>query len=429
MPFDEEAERAVLGCMLFDEYGLRIAVGKLCDDDFFLPVNRTIFAKCIEMDRCGKAVNLVTVKAELSNYTDMPMYLTQLYTATLTSAYTASYCNVLLEKSYRRRALINADLVIDKAYNGKLGELGEAIDRSNKNIVRDDELEPLPNILQNALKHCLTNKQAGKKLAGASTGYWDLDDITGGLEDNSLIIVAGRPSMGKTAFALNMFYNVCKNQQDKLGIFFSLEMSKEQLALRLYSSAMRVPNEHFKFNILTAEDLKKMQDLSEEFESKCSNIYIDDNMDMGAQELLSSCYNIRNRADKDIGIIVIDYIQIMQTSGNANRTIELGEISRSCKKLSKVFNCPVVVLSQVNRCCEQRQNKRPILSDLRESGNIEQDADLILFLYRDEVYNSATKHKGVCEVIIAKQRNGAIGTIELGFAKQYSSFYNLEYKR
>ena len=205
-------------------------------------------------------------------------------------------------------------------------------------------------------------------------------------------------------------------------------MPKKSVAMRIYSAALNISNEHFKFNMLTADELSKISEFTEKFSSETSNFYIEDDMNMSIYDIQSSCRNIKNKSNKDFALIAIDYLQIIKIASNGNRAMDLGEVSRICVLMSKEFDCPVILLSQVNRSCEARQNKRPMLSDLKESGNIEQDADTVIFVYRDEMYDKNSKDKNTAEFIVAKQRNGATGTIKLGFRKQTSSFYNI-YRR
>ena len=427
VPKDYTAECKVIGCMLYDQYGLNTAVNMLNTNDFYFKDNANIFDCILELHRQSKPVDVVTVNDMLvqKGFSALSTKLAELVTEVSTTATTKQYCEIVQDKAFRRNSIANAQEVINKALEGNTDNLIECIEKGKSDYTKTEVTEALPQVLEGALKKVIENKKRGKMLAGVATGYTDFDDMIGGLEDESLIIIAGRPAMGKTAFALNLFTNVAKRQPDKINVFFSLEMSKEQLALRVYSSEMRIPNERFKFGTLTADDIQKMQTLNDKFEKQTGNIYIKDDMQVTARDMFSTCNFLKNKTQKEIGLVVVDYLQIMKTKSEENRATELGSISRELKRLSKEFKCPVIALSQLSRACDSRADHRPIMSDLRESGQIEQDADIICFLYRDEYYNKNSEMKNKAEVIIAKQRNGGIGTIVLGFMPKISTFYNL----
>ena len=258
-------------------------------------------------------------------------------------------------------------------------------------------------------------------ITGASTGFSDFDEMTSGMQPSDLIIVAGRPSMGKTTFAMNIAEHVAIKEQVPVAVF-SMEMPGEQLAMRMISSLGRIDQHHVRTGKLEDDEWPRitsaMTILSE------TKLYIDDTPAMSPTEVRARCRRLARENDGQLGLIVLDYLQLMQSPGAENRVNEISEISRSLKSLAKELNVPVIALSQLNRSLEQRPNKRPVMSDLRESGAIEQDADLIVFIYRDEVYNKDTTDKGTAEIIIAKQRNGPIGTTRLTFLGQYTRFEN-----
>lgn len=427
MPADINAEKAVLGAMLYDNAGLNCGLGCLKSDDFYYLDNQKIFDGIKSVYDKGKIVDYVTVSAELEGAVDVS-YIINLFTSTCTSAGIKHYCNILLDLSYRRRSILKAQKILEAAESNDNEKLNKAIDELKDESAGAADTETVPAILEQALIDVAELRKSGRQIAGYATGFYDLDEILSGLEKKMLFVIAGRPAMGKSSAALNICYAVARNNQDKNVAFFSLEMPKKSVAMRIYSAALNISNEHFKFNMLTADELSKISEFTEKFSSETSNFYIEDDMNMSIYDIQSSCRNIKNKSNKDFALIAIDYLQIIKIASNGNRAMDLGEISRICVLMSKEFDCPVILLSQVNRGCEARQNKRPMLSDLKESGNIEQDADTVIFVYRDEMYDKNSKDKNTAEFIVAKQRNGATGTIKLGFRKQTSSFYNI-YRR
>lgn len=427
MPADGNAERAVLGAMLYDKDGLGCGLGCLKTDDFYYIDNQKVFNAIKAVYDKGKVVDYVTVSAELEGVVGAP-YVIELFTSTCTSAGIKHYCNILLDLSYRRRSIIKAQEILEAAEGNNSERLNKAIDNLKNESAGAADTETVPAILEKALIDVAESKKSGKRISGYATGFYDLDEMLSGLEKKMLFVIAGRPAMGKSSAALNICHAVAKSNKDKNVVFFSLEMPKKSIAMRLYSAALNISNEHFKFNMLTPDELQKIGEFTEEFGKETSNFYIEDDMNMSIYDIQTSCRNIKNRSQKDFALIAIDYLQIVRVAQSGNRATDLGEVSRICVLMAKEFDCPVILLSQVNRGCEARQNKRPMLSDLKESGNIEQDADTVIFIYRDEIYEKKSQDKGMAEFIIAKQRNGATGTIKLGFKRQTSSFYNI-YKR
>ena len=427
MPADGNAEKAVLGAMLYDSDGLGCGLSCLNADDFYYIDNKKIFEGIKSVYDKGKVVDYVTVAAELEGVVGAP-YIIDLFTSTCTSAGIKHYCNILLDLSFRRRSIIKAQEILEAAAGNNSERLNKAIDNLKDDSAGAAEIETVPTILEKALIDVAELKKSGRQIAGYATGFYDLDEMLSGLEKKMLFIIAGRPGMGKSSAALNICYAIAKSNKDKNVAFFSLEMPKKAVAMRLYSAALNISNEHFKFNMLTTDELRKISEFTEEFGTETANFYIEDDMNMSIYDIQASCRNIKNRSGKDFALIAIDYLQIVRVPQNGNRATDLGEVSRVCVLMAKEFDCPVILLSQVNRGCEARQNKRPMLSDLKESGNIEQDADTVIFIYRDEMYEKSSKDKNMAEFIIAKQRNGATGTIKLGFRRQTSSFYNI-YKR
>lgn len=424
MPADRQAERAVLGAMLFDIDGLECGLGCLNADDFYYIDNQKVFTAIKSVYDMDKTVDYVTVSAALEGKVAVE-YVIDIFTSTCTSAGIKSYCNILLELSHRRRSIIKAEEILEAASSNDTERLNKAIDNLKNDSAGAAATEVVPTILEKALIDIAELKKSGKQIAGYSTGFYDLDEMISGLEKQMLFVIAGRPGMGKSSAALNMCHYIAKNNQDKNVVFFSLEMPKKSVALRLYSSALNINNEHFKFNMLTPDELLKISEYTEDFCKETANFYIENDMNMSIYDIQKSCRNIKNTSHKEFALIAIDYLQIVRVPQNGNRATDLGEVSRVAVLLGKEFDCPVILLSQVNRGCEARQNKRPMLSDLKESGNIEQDADTVIFIYRDELYEKDSKDIGKAEFIIAKQRNGATGTIKLGFRRQTTSFYNI----
>lgn len=424
MPADENAEKAVIGAMLFDDYGLKNALDCLSSEDFYYIGNQKIFQAIVSISGKGESVDFVTVTAALGSEVSQA-YVVELMANTSTSANVKSHCNILLDLAYRRRCIIKADAVLEAAISNDVEKLNTAVENIKTDTAGAAQVESVPSILERALIQIAERRRNGEQLAGYSTGFFKLDQLISGLEKRKLFVVAGRPAMGKTAFALNVCQHIAKRNVDKNTVFFSLEMPKDDVALRLFSSALNISNEHFKFNMLSAEELLKVGEYTESFADETKNFYIEDNMNVSINDILKSCRGIKNKSGKEFALIVIDHLQIVRVADNGNRATDLGEISRTALMIAKEFDCPVMLLSQINRGVEGRQNKRPILADLKESGNIEQDADTVMFIYRDEVYDSSSKDKGNAEIIVAKQRNGALGTIKLGFKKWTTTFYNL----
>lgn len=421
MPNDENVEKAVLGAMLFDKDGLECGLGCLSTADFFFFNNQTIFQAMSDISNSGENVDYVTVSARLQGKVKAT-YIVELFTNTATSVGIKSYCNILLDLSFRRRAITKAQEILEAAGKNEIDKISTAVEELKNDNAGAVDIEAVPNILESALLDIAELRKSGKRIAGYSTGIYDLDELISGLEKRKLIVIAGRPAMGKSSATLNICQYIAKTNPEENVIFFSLEMPKKDVALKLYSSALDISNEHFKFNMLTAEELLKISQYTEKFSEETKNFYIEDDMNMSVYDIQKCCRNIKNKTGKNFALIAIDYLQIIKIAQNGNRASDLGEASRVSVMLAKEFDCPVVLLSQVNRVCESRQNKRPMLSDLRESGNIEQDADTVIFIYRDEVYNANSNDKGMAEFIVAKQRNGAIGTIKTKFDKKTTTF-------
>ncbi len=424
LPSDERAEKYILGAMLYDDYGLECGLSCLKESDFYYITNQKVFNAISQIKNDNAIVDCITVGAKLEGQVPAD-YIVQLFCNVATSANIKSHCNIVLDLAYRRRSILLADEIKDLAYSNDIEKMDKVIEKLKTDTAGATEVETVPTILERALLDIAKLKKSGKRISGYSTGLWDLDDLISGLENQKLYIFAGRPAMGKSSVALNIGQYIAGQNKDKSVIFFSLEMPKKKIALRLYSSGLNINNEHFRFNMLTASERLTIDQKTNDFSKDMENFYIEDDMNVTIFDIQKICRNIKNNSHKEIALIIIDYLQIVKILNTGNRAIDLGEVSRISVALAKEFDCPVILLSQVNRACEARQNKRPLLSDLKESGNIEQDADCVVFIYRDEVYNSKSPDVGKAEFIIAKQRDGSLGTIKVRFNKNTTTFSNI----
>lgn len=432
-PYDEEAEQSVLGAMILDKEAIGVAIGLLSDDDFYNSKHKVIYSCITELFNQNQHVDLITIKSKLDeNKMLKPIggikYISNLVHSVPTSAHIKKYSDIVQAMSFRRKCIRKAEELKQAAFEGTYEDLCKNLERINDNVIKTNDIKYLPEIIEDVLKLSLERMKSHTRFTGLRTGFYDLDSVTGGLQPTDYIVIAARPSMGKTSFAVDILRNSAKSliENDKLTIFFSLEMNKNKIAQKLISSQFQIKNEKFKFSSFDKDDLRKLEEGTKTLNSM-NNIFIDDETNGTVADMYSKCHNLKVSKRKDIGLIIIDYLQLMITPKQAfDRNKEISEISRGLKKLAQAFNCPVVVLSQLSRACEARADHRPNLSDLRDSGAIEQDADLVVFLYRDEYYNPETESKGITELIIAKNREGETGTIKLAFLKEYTTFRNLE---
>ena len=405
------------------------------ESDFYNRSHRTIFGAIIKLLSNNQSVDTVTVKDTLaqSGLLDEAggfSYLIELAKNTPSAANVTAYANVIRERAIVRELIGVAHDIADVGYNPEGRNSADILDLAESKVFEIAEKRTGENegpkdvttVLTKTVNRLDELVKQGRDITGVSTGYTDLDEKTSGLQRSDLIIVAARPSMGKTTFAMNL----CENAmmlQDKPVLVFSLEMPAEQIMMRMLASLSRVNQTHIRTAQLDDEEWARMSGTIKTLKKK-DNLYIDDSSGLTPMELRTRARKIA-RDKGGISLIMIDYLQLMRVpSLSENRTLEIAEISRSLKALAKELEVPVVALSQLNRTLEQRADKRPINSDLRESGSIEQDADLIMFIYRDEVYNEASEMKGIAEIIIGKQRNGPIGTSRLTFQGQFSRFDN-----
>ena len=432
MPNSLEAEQSVIGSMIMDKEAIVIAIEMLLQEDFYYQQYGLLFQSMVELYNAGEPVDLVTLQAKLKAM-NVPEeissleFVRDLITAVPTSANVKSYAQIVKDKSVLRALIRVTEDIENKCYSGQ-GELEDILADTEKNIfhllqnrgVR--EFVPIKEIVLNALEKIEQASKTQGNVTGIPTGFMDLDYKRSGLQNSDFILVAARPSMGKTALVLNIAQYVAFHENLATAIF-SLEMSKEQLVNRLFSLESRVDAQILRSGNLNDSDWEKLIEGADVIGK--SHLIIDDTPGISISELRSKCR--KYKLEHDLKLIIIDYLQLMTGSGRTDsRQQEISDISRSLKGLARELNVPVIALSQLSRAVEQRPDHRPMLSDLRESGAIEQDADVVMFIYRDDYYNKDTDMKNIAEIIIAKQRNGPIGTVNLVWLPQYTKFANME---
>ncbi|MFJ7733099.1 replicative DNA helicase [Lysinibacillus sp. NPDC097231] len=435
-PHNREAEQSVIGAIFLDPQSLITASEILLADDFYHNAHKKIFETMLRLSDQGKAIDVVTVTEELSAKKEIEdvgglSYLLELANAVPTAANVAHYAKIVEEKALLRRLIRVATKIVEDGYTREdevealLGEaekkMMEVANRKNAGDfkhVKDVLVETFDNIER-------LQSQKGD-VTGIPTGFRDLDNITAGFQRNDLIIVAARPSVGKTAFALNVAQSVAVQARENVAIF-SLEMGAEQLVMRMLCAEGNIDAQVLRTGALTTEDWGKLTMAMGSLSN--SGIFIDDTPGVRINEIRAKCRRLAQ--EHGLGMILIDYLQLIQGSGKPgeNRQQEVSEISRSLKGLARELKVPVIALSQLSRGVEQRQDKRPMMSDLRESGSIEQDADIVAFLYRDDYYDKESESKNMIEIIIAKQRNGPTGTVTLAFKKEFNKFINVDWSQ
>ena len=432
-PQSLEAEQAVLGSILIDSRCVADVIGIVTPEDFFLPQNREIFETIYTMFNFSQTIDPVTVLNKMKelgvHHDNSRDYILQLMEITPTAANAVRYANIVREKAMLR-GLLQAGTDITEMVHEETGTAAEMLEGAEKKIYalrkgeRNDSLEHVGTILHKVFDRLTELSMSESAIPGLSTGLRDLDTKINGLNKSDLLLVAARPAMGKSAFALNIAVNVAKKYKKTVAVF-NLEMSREQLVMRLLASESFVELQKLATGKLSEEEWTKLCMASAALSQ--TDVRIDDNPSVTVADINAKCRRLDN-----LGLIVIDYLQLMQGSGygknSENRVTVVGEISRSLKIMAKELNVPVVCLSQLSRAVESRTDKRPILSDLRESGAIEQDADSVMFLYRDEYYNENTEDKGLAECIVAKNRHGETGTIKMQWFGQYQTFADREWK-
>jgi len=435
-PHSVEAEQSLLGGLLIDNTAWDRLGGVLNDKDFYRPEHALIYKVITRLVGDNHPADVITVhdaiKSEQGGDLVSVDYLNSLAQNTPSSANIKGYADIVRDRSILRRLIEVSDSIVNSAFVPEGRSVRTLLDEAESRILQigEDgsrkadylEIEPLLRSVVARIDE-LYNRQGGSDITGIATGFIDLDKQTSGLQKGDLIIIAGRPSMGKTAMALNIAENVALSEGLPV-VIFSMEMSGEQLASRLLGSVGRVDQSRMRTGKLQDDEWPRVTDAIARLSN--TQILIDETGALSSLELRARARRIARNFGGTLGLVVIDYLQLMSGSGQENRATEISEISRSLKSLAKELQCPVVALSQLNRGLEQRPNKRPIMSDLRESGAIEQDADVIMFIYRDEVYHpDTTTDKGMAEIIIGKQRNGPIGTVRLSWQGPYTKFDNL----
>lgn len=433
MPNSAETEQAVIGSILMDKDKMTDVADILVPDDFYQSEYRMIYQAMIQINSEGRPVDLVTVLEQLKTMNVPPEvssldFMRDIANSVATSANAKHYAKIVKEKSLLRNVIKVNETIMEECYSGR--ESADAIlEETEKQLFKllqsrgAEDLTPIKDVVMEAINRIeAASKQSGS-VTGIPTGFTDLDYRTAGLQPSDMILVAARPSMGKTAFALNLAAHAACKKHITTAIF-SLEMSKVQLMNRFLAMESRVSAQNMRTGNLSEGEWEKLVEGAAILGD--SGLVIDDTPGISISDMRSKCRKIKLEHD-DLGLIIIDYIQLMTSSTRSeSRQQEVSEISRSLKALARELNVPVIALSQLSRAVEQRPDHRPMLSDLRESGAIEQDADVVMFLYRDEYYKKDTDKPGVAEVIIAKQRNGPVGTVELAWIGDRQRFANLE---
>ncbi len=432
-PHSIEAEQSVLGGLMLDNRSWDKVGDKIADKDFYRADHRSIFRVIAGLADSNKPFDVVTLSERLDSLGELEsigglVYLATLASQTPSSANIDAYADIVRERSVLRQLIAVGTDIANSGYQAEGRSNRELLDKAEQEVFRiaDQNLRgrqgfrALTSLLTDVVDRIDRLYNEGSLVTGLPTGFDDFDERTSGLQPGDLIIVAGRPSMGKTSFAMNIAEHAAIKAKKTVAIF-SMEMPGEMLAMRMVASLGRIPLQKVRTGKLDEEDWPRVTSavslLSE------APVYIDDDSSLSPTAIRTRARRIKR--EHDLGLIVVDYLQLMQIPGSSeNRATEISEISRSLKGLAKELKVPVVALSQLNRALEQRPNKRPVMSDLRESGAIEQDADLIVFIYRDEVYNEDSSDKGIAEIVTGKQRNGPIGTDRLTFLGKYTRFEN-----
>jgi len=435
-PHNHEAEQSVIGAIFLEPQALITASEILIPEDFYRIAHQKIFETMLSLSDQGQPIDVVTVTEELSAKKELEdvgglSYLTELANAVPTAANIAHYAKIVEEKALLRRLIRVATKIAEDGYTRedevetllaeaekKVMEVANRKNAGDFKHVKDVLVQTYDNIEQ------LQSRQGD--VTGIPTGFRDLDSMTAGFQRNDLIIVAARPSVGKTAFALNIAQNVAIKARENVAIF-SLEMGAEQLVMRLLCAEGNIDAQALRTGALTTEDWSKLTMAMGSLSN--SGIYIDDTPGVRVNEIRAKCRRLAQ--ENGLGMILIDYLQLIQGSGKSgeNRQQEVSEISRSLKALARELKVPVIALSQLSRGVEQRQDKRPMMRDIRESGSIEQDADIVAFLYRDDYYDKESENKNMIEIIIAKQRNGPTGTVTLAFKKEFNKFISIDWSQ
>jgi replicative DNA helicase len=431
-PNSIEAEEAVLGGILIDNDSLNIAAEKLTSEDFYKGANRLLYAAMLKLWDKREPIDIVTLGTELRKLGSLEQaggieYLSRLSSNTPSAGNLLYYVKIVKAMSIRRRLIHEASEIVTEAFNVE-HELEHFLDSAEQRILRASDFRTTPSffkvsdVVQDSITRIEKLLDSTDHFTGVASGFDKLDYLTAGFQPSDLIIIAARPAMGKTSLALSIGQFVGVHNGKSVAVF-SLEMSKEQIVMRLLCSEARVENSRVRSGHLGESDFPKLVEAASRIAN--SSIFIDDTPAVTVTELRAKCRRLHR--EHPLSLILVDYLQLMRSPEyQKSREQEISDISRSLKALAKELNVPVIALSQLNRSVESRNDKRPVMSDLRESGAIEQDADVIMFVYRDEVYNAATPDKGIAELIISKQRSGPTGAVRLAFAGEFTRFDNLE---
>lgn len=434
-PHNIEAEQAVIGAIFLEPEAFSTASEILLPQDFYQAGHQRIFEAMMRLADRGEAIDVVTVTAALENSKNLEeaggvSYLTEIATSVPTAANIGYYSRIVEEKAVLRRLIRTATDIVTNSFDNE-DAVEDVLNEAEKGILEvsgrqnSGSFKQIKDVLIEVYDNIEQLHQSKTDITGIPTGFRDLDRITSGFQRNDLIIVAARPSVGKTAFALNVAQNVAVNTDENVAIF-SLEMGAEQLVQRMLCAEGNIDAQRLRNGQLIAEDWGKLTMAMGSLSN--AGIFIDDTPGIRVSEIRSKCRRLKQ--EHGLGMILIDYLQLIQGSVNSkeNRQQEVSEISRSLKGLARELNVPLIALSQLSRGVEQRQDKRPMMSDLRESGSIEQDADIVGFLYRDDYYDQESEKQNIIEIIISKQRNGPVGTVELAFVKEYNKFVDLDHR-
>jgi replicative DNA helicase len=436
-PHSLEAEQSVLGGLLLDNATWDVVSDRVSRNDFYQPQNCLVFDAIAELAAEAKPIDAVTLKDKLESGDHLESigglpYIAALVNGTPAVSNIAHYADIVRERSILRQLSKAANGIGNMAMNMEGESVPEILDRAESLIFEIADqgaksrtgFQKPPELIQKIIAHIEKVGESERAITGLATGFIDLDDMTSGLQPSDLVIVAGRPSMGKTSFAMNLVENVALHEKRPVAVF-SMEMPGEQLLMRMLASLSKVSSQKIRNAQLREEDWNSMISTSNLLNN--APIFIDDSAGLTPSDIRARVRRLK-REEGDLGLIVLDYIQLMRPGGNIdanNRVLVISEISRNLKALAKEMDVPVIALSQLSRAVESRSDKRPLMSDLRESGAIEQDADVIMFIYRDEVYDENSAEKGIAEIIIGKHRNGPTGTVRLAFIGEFTRFDNL----
>lgn len=430
-PQNIEAEEAILGAILTNPVCFNKVADMLNAKSFYKPANKVIYEAIVDLFTKNQAIDIVTVSERLNEQDKLDIvggraYINDLALNVITTANIEYYAKIVQEKAIKRELINAGSEIVEMAYDNTTTEA--TLDNAEKlifNIAQQKtstDLVSVKDLVLTSYEQISYRYEHRDELTGVPTGFYDFDNMTSGLQKSDLVILAARPSMGKTALALNIAQNVALKAKKTVAIF-SLEMSKEQLVQRMLCSEAEVDTQKLKTGNMQASDWEKLTTAMNHFAD--APLYIDDRPGATVMEVRAKCRRLAME-EKDLGLVVIDYLQLMEASGKEDRTQQISGISRGLKGLARELNVPVIALSQLSRAVESRPDKRPMMSDLRESGAIEQDADIIMFIYRDEYYNKEdTENRGKAEVIVAKHRNGAVGSVDLLFQGSITKFKNI----